>query len=133
METVQIEGGRKINRLLEYYNLDLVISIGYRVNSKKATEFRQWATKTLHEYITKGFVVNKIKIKQNYELFLEAIDNIKKLIPPESNIDHESVLELVTAFTDTWLSLNAYDKDDLVTRGIGVSHHILKTSQHTLL
>jgi len=117
METVQVEGGRKINRLLEYYNLDLVISIGYRVNSKKATEFRQWATKTLREYITKGFIVNKNKIKQNYESFVEAIEDIKQLVPAKSNIDHTSILELVTAFSDTWLSLDAYDKDNLINKG----------------
>ncbi|MBU4306944.1 MAG: virulence protein RhuM/Fic/DOC family protein, partial [Candidatus Aminicenantes bacterium] len=99
------------------YNLDVILAVGYRTNSAKAVVFRQWATKTLREYITKGFVVNKIKIKKNYDLFLEAIEDIKKLIPLKSNIDHASVLELVTAFSDTWLSLNAYDKDDLVTSG----------------
>jgi prophage maintenance system killer protein/predicted XRE-type DNA-binding protein len=117
METVRVEGNRRISRLLEYYNLDLVISIGYRVNSKQATNFRQWATKTLREYITKGFVVNKTQIKKNYSQFLEAIDDIKKLIPAESSIDNASVLELVTVFADTWLSLDAYDKDALVTSG----------------
>ena len=118
METVQTEGNRKISRTLEYYNLDLVISIGYRVNSQQATIFRQWATKTLREYIDKGFVINKTQIKGNYSQFLEAIDDIKKLIPAESNIDYESVLELVTAFADTWLSLDAYDRDVLVSSGL---------------
>lgn len=55
---VQKEGTREVNRNLKCYNLDAIIAVGYRVNSKKATRFRQWATKTLKEYITKGFVLN---------------------------------------------------------------------------
>ena len=55
LETVQKEGGRKIVRKIEYYNLDLVLSIGYRVNSLNATRFRRWATTTLKEYIIKGY------------------------------------------------------------------------------
>ncbi len=58
MEIVQMEGKRKVKREQEFYNLDAIIAVGYRVNSKKATRFRQWATKTLKEYITKGFVLN---------------------------------------------------------------------------
>lgn len=58
MEIVQLEGGRQVRREPEFYNLDAIIAVGYRVNSKKATRFRQWATKTLKEYITKRFVLN---------------------------------------------------------------------------
>lgn len=63
MEIVQKEGNRKVKREPEFYNLDAIIAVGYRVNSKKATRFRQWATKTLKEYITKGFVLNDDMIK----------------------------------------------------------------------
>lgn len=55
---VQTEGSRQVRRNTKCYNLDAIIAVGYRVNSKKATRFRQWATKTLKEYITKGFVLN---------------------------------------------------------------------------
>ena len=99
------------------YNLDVILAVGYRVNSQKAVIFRQWATKTLREYITQGFIVNKLKIQQNYQQFLEAINDIKKLVPAGSNIDNASILELVRAFADTWLSLDAYDKDNLVASG----------------
>lgn len=54
MEQVRKEGNRRVKRNLEFYNLDAIIAVGYRVNSKQATRFRQWATKTLKEYITKG-------------------------------------------------------------------------------
>ena len=62
METVQKEGNRNITRTLEFYNLDMIISIGYRVNSIKATNFRQWATKVLKSYITDGYTINAEKI-----------------------------------------------------------------------
>ena len=55
---VRQEGTRQVQRNLDHYNLDAIIAVGYRVNSKKATRFRQWATKTLKEYIQKGFVLN---------------------------------------------------------------------------
>lgn len=63
MEIVQMEGNRKVKREPEFYNLDAIIAVGYRVNSKKATRFRQWATKTLKDYITKGFVLNDDMLK----------------------------------------------------------------------
>lgn len=56
--TVQVEGERRVSRALEYYNLDAIISVGYRVNSSKATQFRIWATQTLKEFIIKGFVLD---------------------------------------------------------------------------
>ena len=117
METVQIEGERKIKRSVEYYNLDLVLSVGYRVNSIKATQFRQWATKTLRQHITKGYTINPKVIKNHYAEFQKAIQNIKQLLPAETNIDHASVLELISAFADTWISLEAYDKDTFATKG----------------
>ncbi len=117
LETVQDEAGRKIKRKIEYYNLDLILSIGYRVNSKKATKFRQWATSILHKYLLDGYLINKSRIAENYEIFLKAVDQVKSLLPKNSNIDTESILELVKAFADTWLSFDAYDKSELPTSG----------------
>jgi hypothetical protein len=61
--TVQNEGGRNVNRQLEFYNLDVIISVGYRVNSIRGTHFRMWATKQLTELIRKGFVLDNEKLK----------------------------------------------------------------------
>ncbi len=102
---------------VEYYDLDAIISVGYRVNSKTATKFRQWATKTLRQHITKGYTINPAVIKHNYAEFQKAVENIKYLLPVGASIDRASVLELISAFADTWLSLDAYDKDTLVTKG----------------
>ena len=67
--TVQTEGSRQVERDLEFYNLDAVISVGYRVNSYQATQFRIWATKTLKEYIIKGFVLDDKRLKQGNPVF----------------------------------------------------------------
>lgn len=102
---------------VQFYSLDVILAVGYRTNSKKAIAFRQWVTKTLKDHIYKGYTINKNRIQKNYNEFLKAIDDVKSLLPSESTIDHDSILELITLFADTWFSLDAYDKDKLVTEG----------------
>ena len=114
---VQKEGGREIKRKVKAYNLDVIIAVGYRINSVVGTKFRQWATKTLRQYIVEGYAINKNRIGQNYKQFLEAIERVKQLLPAGTTVDPRSVLELVNAFADTWLSLDAYDKDKLLAKG----------------
>ncbi len=109
--TVQTEGDRRVRRTIEYFNLDVILSVGYRVNSKTATQFRIWATKTLRNYIVDGYAINKNRIAKNYEHFLGAVEDIKKLLPSGSATDSKDVVELVSLFADTWLSLDAYDKE----------------------
>lgn len=83
METVQSEGERQITRELEYYNLDAVIAVGYRVNSLKATHFRIWATQTLREFIVKGFVLNDAMLKNGrsfgQDYFDELLERIREI------------------------------------------------------
>ena len=83
MEIVQQEGKRQVKREPEFYNLDAIIAVGYRVNSKKATRFRQWATKTLKEYITKGFVLNDDMLKNGKpfgkDYFDELLEKIREI------------------------------------------------------
>lgn len=64
MEIVQTEGSRNVKRALDFYNLDAIISVGYRVNSRKSTNFRIWATSVLKEYMTKGFTMDDERLKQ---------------------------------------------------------------------
>ncbi|OGD32293.1 death-on-curing protein [Candidatus Azambacteria bacterium RIFCSPHIGHO2_02_FULL_52_12] len=122
METVQIEGKRSIKRTVEYYNLDLVLSIGYRVNSKKATLFRQWATKTLRGYIIDGYAINKNRIAKNHARFLGVVEDIKKLLPAGSALHPKDAVELVSLFADTWLSLDAYDRELLPKKKLTKKH-----------
>ena len=96
---------------VEYYNLDAVLSVGYRVNSKTATLFRQWATKTLREHITNGYTVNRKQIAKNYDAFMKSVADIQALLPAGPTIESKDIVELISLFADTWLSLDAYDKE----------------------
>lgn len=69
MEIVRAEGGREVAREVEFYNLDAIIAVGYRVNSHQATQFRIWATKTLREFIIKGFVLDDERLKRGRQVF----------------------------------------------------------------
>lgn len=129
LETVQKEGERTVTRRVEHYNLDLVLSIGYRVNSKQATHFRQWATKTLRQYIVDGYAINKKRVTRNYKQFMEAVKDLKQLLPPGVTVDTQGVLELVNAFADTWLSLDAYDKGTLPREGFTKKHIVLTAAK----
>lgn len=106
---------------VEYFNLDMILSIGYRVNSKTATKFRQWATQTLKQYITKGYSINKKVLAQNYDEFLKAIETVKTLIPVNSEVKTGDALELVKFFAETWFALDAYDKSDFPQSGLNKS------------
>ena len=83
METVRQEGERQVKRTVDFYNLDAIIAVGYRVNSKKATRFRQWAAKTLKEYIQKGFVLNDEMMKNGRpfgkDYFDELLERIREI------------------------------------------------------
>ena len=102
---------------MEYYNLDAILSVGYRINSKTATKFRRWATQTLREYIVRGYAINPSRITHNYEQFLEAVEHVKKLLPHGVSIDAGDILDLVKVFASTWFSLDAYDRSKLPIHG----------------
>ena len=104
--------------LVTFYNLDIILSVGYRTNSKKAIEFRQWATKTLREHITKGYTLNRARITQNYDAFMKAVADVQHLLPEHVTLNPKAVLELIKEFATTWVSLDAYDKESLVLKGI---------------
>ena len=90
--TVQIEGGRKVERLIEYYNLDVIISVGYRVKSKQGTQFRIWANKILKDYLLKGYALNNRmnRIEDNAQKLTEKVETIdlqiKANLPPNQGI-----------------------------------------------
>ncbi len=117
LETVQIEGRRKVKRKIEYYNLDAILSVGYRVNSKQATQFRIWATKVLRQHLLDGYTINKKRLSANYQKFMRALADVKALLPAGNEIKAQDVLELVNVFANTWFSLSSYDKGDLPKSG----------------
>lgn len=97
---------------VQFYSLDVILAVGYRTNSARAIDFRKWATKTLREHIIKGYTINKKRIAKNYDSFIQAVDNVRSLLPDGSKVETKSILELIKTFADTWFSLGAYDKGD---------------------
>ena len=114
MEIVQNEGTRSVSRETAFYNLDAIISVGYRVNSLKATRFRQWATKTLKEYMTKGFVLDDERLKQGTNLldkdyFDELLARVRSIRASERRVWQK--------VTDIFAEISTdYDKDSQVTK-----------------
>ncbi len=102
----------------QLYNLDAIISVGYRVNSKTATLFRQWATKTIREHLVKGYTLNKKVILKNYDQFIKNVSDIQALLPEHTTFDPKAVLELVKEYAVTWSKLDLYDKDELKQEGV---------------
>lgn len=115
---VQMEGGRQIKRKVKEYNLEVLIAVGYRVSSVVGTKFRQWATKTLREHITRGYTINRKQIGRNYDAFMKAVADVQALLPEHVTLDPKQVLELIKEFAGTWVSLDAYDKDALKPIGV---------------
>ena len=110
--TVQIEGKRQINRTIEYYNLDVIISVGYRVNSILGTKFRIWAAARLKEYLTQGYTINKKRLQQNAHELEQALALIQKTAN-SSELTLESglgLVDIVSRYTHTFLWLQQYDE-----------------------
>ena len=104
MEIVQKEGNRNVAREVEFYNLDAIISVGYRVNSKKATNFRIWATKVLKEYMIKGFAMDDARLKQGKNLFgndyfKELLERVRDIRSSEK-VFYRQVLDLFATSVD---------------------------------
>ena len=76
--TVQTEGGREVTRQVEYYNLDVIISVGYRVKSLRGTQFRIWATQRLRDYLVKGYAINRQRLEQNARELEQALKLVRK-------------------------------------------------------
>ena len=99
--TVQTEGNRSVEREVEYYNLDMIISLGYRIKSKIATQFRQWATKRLNEYIRKGFTMDDERLKQagGGDYWKELLARIRDIRSSEK-VMYRQVLDLYATSVD---------------------------------
>ena len=112
-EIVQIEGERTVKRNLEFYNLDAIIAVGYRINSKKATKFRQWATQTLREYITKGFALNDDMLKNGRafgkDYFKELLERVRSIRASERRI-YQQITDIFAECTTD------YDRNSPVTK-----------------
>ena len=110
--TVQTEGDRRVERKIEYYNLDAIISVGYRVNSKIGTKFRIWATQRLKDYLVKGYAINQQRFEKNAGELQQALKLIEKAAqsPVLSRDAGQGLVEIVSRYTQTFLWLQQYDE-----------------------
>ena len=105
--TVQMEGNRKVERNIDYYNLDVIISVGYRVKSQRGVEFRKWANKVLKDYIIHGYAVNQKRLSQ-------LGDVVRLLKRTENSLDAKQVLTVVEKYSEALDLLDAYDHQNMI-------------------
>ena len=116
--TVQNEGGREVARLIEYYNLDVIISVGYRVKSKRGVEFRKWANSVLRQYILRGYAVNNNRIAQ----LGEVIQIMKRT---QNSLDSKQVLSVIERYSTALDLLDAYDHQNMSRPKGNVATYVL--------
>lgn len=110
--TVQKEGPREVRRKIDFYNLDMILSVGYRIKSKVATQFRIWATQRLKEYLVQGYSVNQKRFQQNAEELQQALALIQKAAhSPALKTDMgRGLVDIIGRYTRTFLWLQQYDE-----------------------
>ncbi len=122
---VQKEGKRLVTRQVKFYNLDAIISVGYRVNSKRGTQFRIWATNVLRDHLVKGYTLNEKRLQENRQRLKEleaavalvaSVKTGKALSAPEAS----GLLTVITEYTRSWLLLHQYDAGTLQIKEL---HH----------
>ena len=109
--TVQTEGKRQVGRNVTYYNLDLIISLGYRVNTKRGIQFRQWATSVLRDYLIKGYAINQRIREENYQQMLQLVRSMARTVKLQdlSKEVRNALLDVVVDYTFALDRLDDYD------------------------
>jgi prophage maintenance system killer protein len=114
--TVQKEGEREVKREVEYYNLDAIISVGYRVNSKEGVQFRKWATQILKEHLIRGYTTYDKRLSERgvHEL-QQSVELLQKTLVHHDLVNDlgQEAIQLILAYTKTWNLLLAYDEGEL--------------------
>jgi hypothetical protein len=115
---------------VEYYNLDVIISVGYRVKSKKGTQFRQWATQCIKDLLTKGYVANEKRLAELSQV-VSIISNLQK--EDLSLSEKEGLLNILSNYTQSYILLNQFDSNSLKTNNLdeNVSYEISHAQKNT--
>ncbi|HAS02525.1 TPA: RhuM family protein [Pasteurella multocida] len=113
---VQKEGSRQVKRQRKFYNLDAIISVGYRISSKRATQFRQWATQTLKQFLVQGYAINERRLQEKGIEFSQAVALLSRTLTNQAlvNDNGQAVISVVQDYARTWSLLQAYDEQSLV-------------------
>ncbi|HDR1681888.1 TPA: virulence protein RhuM/Fic/DOC family protein, partial [Pasteurella multocida] len=113
---VRQEGNRQVSREIEHYNLDMIISVGYRVKSKRGVQFRQWATQTLKQFLVQGYAINERRLQEKGIEFSQAVALLSRTLTNQAlvNDNGQAVISVVQDYARTWSLLQAYDEQSLV-------------------
>ncbi|MDY2942252.1 MAG: virulence protein RhuM/Fic/DOC family protein [Paludibacteraceae bacterium] len=109
---VRQEGKRTITRELPFYNLDMILSVGYRVNSKNATAFRRWANRVLKDYLLKGYAVNRNIQLQHYTELKQLVGVLERMVKQQEKLSGNEAGDLISVVSDYTLALDTLDKYD---------------------
>jgi prophage maintenance system killer protein len=121
---VQKEGKRTVTRKVAFYNLDAIISVGYRVNSKRGTQFRIWATNVLRNHLVQGYTLNEKRLKEDEKKRLKELEGAVALVKAAQTrkeltaVEAAGLLAVITDYTRTWLLLHQYDAGTLTSRDL---------------
>lgn len=112
---VQAEGSRKVKRKRKFYNLDAIISVGYRVNSSRATQFRIWATRTLKQHLVDGYTLNQRRLQERGIEFEQAVQLLSNTLANQDLVNNEgaAVLSVINDYARSWSLLQGYDEQSL--------------------
>lgn len=115
---VQIEGDREVSRKRKFYNLDAIISVGYRVSSARATQFRIWATQTLKQHLVEGYTLNRQRLQERGIEFEQAVTLLSRTLTNQQlvKLEGEAVLSVISDYARSWSLLQGYDEQSLVAR-----------------
>ena len=115
---VRSEGERRVKREVGHHNLDAILSVGYRVNSKRAVQFRQWATRVLRQHLVHGHTLNERRLaERGLDEARQTLELLARTLRNQALVDEtgSAVLHIITAYADTWRLLLEYDEDRLTT------------------
>ena len=128
---VQNEGGRKVRRTLKFYNLDVIISVGYRVKSQRGTQFRQWATKVLREHLVQGYTINQQRLEEQSQKLAEmqqAVELLSRTLEQQQLVNDlgKDVLKVIADYAYALDLLDRYDHGTLsIEKTSGTTDYVL--------
>jgi prophage maintenance system killer protein len=117
---VRQEGKRQVRRRVKHYNLDAIISVGYRVSSKRATQFRQWATQVLKDHLVEGYTLNQRRLAERGVEFEQAVTLLSRTLSNQQLIapSGEAVVQVISDYARSWSLLQGYDEQSLSDVGV---------------
>ncbi|WP_018404072.1 virulence RhuM family protein [Marinobacter gelidimuriae] len=117
---VRQEGKRQVRRSITHYNLDAIISVGYRVSSKRATQFRQWATQVLKDHLVQGYTLNQRRLTERGIEFEQAVNLLSRTLTNQGLVstEGEAVARVISDYARSWSLLQGYDEQQLAEVGI---------------